>query len=245
MEDTAKQQDFLIIIPSFNEEKTILSVVSGVRKLYPDTQVLVVDDGSQDNTALLARNAGAVVLSHPFNMGYGVCLQTGYKYALCNNYQYAVQMDGDGQHDPEGLKVLLENIKDGSCDIVLGSRFMGVNRYRLSVWRRLGIEFFKIILRLFTAKYISDPTTGFQAMNRKTLNLFAHDFFPYDYPDADVIVLLSKADFKIKEVSVPMYPSKTGKSMHKRPLSAVYYIFKMLLSMFVTRLRRYDIEGLI
>lgn len=233
--------DTVIIIPAYNEERSISHVISSIKKLYPDISLVVINDGSSDNTASLAEKAGAVILSHPFNMGYGASLQTGYKYALLNGYDYLVQIDGDGQHDPRGIDVLLKNLKRGDCDIVLGSRFFSSEAYESSVCRIIGIKFFRLILRFSSGQNISDPTTGFQAINKKVLRLFVQDVFPCDYPDADIIILLSKLHFKIKEVPVLMYPNVEGKSMHKGFLNALYYIFKMLLSMLVTKLRKYQI----
>jgi len=232
----------LVIIPAYNEARSIAGVVSGLNKRYPDIDVLVIDDGSQDGTAGLAQVSGAKVLSHSFNMGYGVSLQTGYKYAIREGFQYVVQMDGDGQHDPSDVISLLENIKDSSCDIVFGSRFLGPNNYKASFYRMTGIRFFRLVLRLLSGQDISDPTTGFQAMNRRVLELFAQDVFPYDYPDADVIMLLSKLRFKMKEVPVSMNPKSGGKSMHGDPLNVIYYVFKMLLSMLMTKFRRHEIK---
>lgn len=237
----APHSDTLVIIPAYNEERAIASVISNVKKRYPDIDIAVVNDGSSDQTAELAEKAGAIVLSHPFNIGYGVSVQTGYKYALSNYYKFVVQLDGDGQHDPEGVDALLKNLKDGSCDIVLGSRFGPSYKYRTSMYRFIGVNFFRALLRLLSGQNINDPTTGFQAMNKKVLILFSQDVFPYDYPDADVIILLSKLHFRIKEVPVLMYPNPEGKSMHKGFFNASYYIFKMVLSMFVTKMRYYKI----
>jgi glycosyltransferase involved in cell wall biosynthesis len=227
----------LVIIPAYNEEKTIVSLIQSIKNLYPQFDIVVINDGSEDNTVDLAREAGAQVLSHPFNMGYGVALQTGYKFAVHNNYDQLVQIDGDGQHDPKGIKTLLDNLKEGSCDIVLGSRFIGTGDYKHSIFRSIGARFFRMILRLLSGQKISDPTTGFQAMKKNVLQVFVRDVFPCDYPDADVIVLLVKLRYKIREVPVVVYPKKGGKSMHRNPLRVIYYIFKMSLSMFITRIR--------
>lgn len=235
--------DTLVIIPAYNEERTISSVVNSVKVLYQDIDVVVIDDGSHDKTAQLAKKAGADVLSHPFNMGYGVSLQTGYKYAVRKNYHYVVQMDGDGQHDPGGIETLLQVIKSETSDIALGSRFLGPNTYRPSIFRFIGIRLFRFVLKILSGQDIKDVTTGFQALNRKVLNVFISDIFPCDYPDADVIMLLSKLGFKIEEVPVIMYPKQNAKSMHRNPIEVLYYVFKMFLSMFLTKLRKYNIPG--
>lgn len=233
------QSDTLIIIPAYNEEKKIRQVIHSVKQLYPEFDIAVINDGSSDATAQLAEKAGAVVLSHLFNMGYGVSLQTGYKYAVLRDYRYVVQMDGDGQHDPDGIKTLLDILKNNAADIVLGSRFLGHNDYSTSIYRLTGIRLFRLVLKLLSGRDIKDVTTGFQAMNRKVLNVFVTDLFPCDYPDADVILMLSRLGFTIKEAPVTMYPNNEGKSMHGNPLNAVYYIFKMVLSMFLTKMRKY------
>ncbi len=233
------KSDTLVIIPAFNEEKNIREVVQAIKILYPSLDVVVINDGSTDETALRANEAGALVLSHPFNMGYGVSLQTGYKYAVQNDYKYLIQIDGDGQHDPRGIENMLNVIRDDSADVVLGSRFIGNNSYKTSIFRMTGIFLFRFILKLLSGKHIKDITTGFQAMNRKVLNLFITDVFPCDYPDADVILLLSRLGYRIKEVPVVMYSKTEGKSMHSNPIKVFYYIFKMILSMFLTKLRKY------
>jgi glycosyltransferase involved in cell wall biosynthesis len=234
--------DSLVIIPAFNEEKSIVHIVNSIKQLHPDIDVLVINDSSRDETANLAAKAGAAVLSHPVNMGYGVSLQTGYKYAVRNNYHYLIQMDGDGQHDPAGITILLETVKAQGADIVLGSRFLGTNTYKPSIYRGIGIMVFRFLLRAFSGQKILDVTTGFQAMNRRVLNLFVTDVFPCDYPDADVILLLSKLKFRIKEMPVTMHPNLSGKSIHSSPFKVLYYIFKMSLSMLLTKLRRYSID---
>ena len=134
---------------------------------------------------------------------------------------------------------MLDIVKNDGSDIVLGSRFLGQNNYKPSIFRLTGICLFRVVLRLLSGQDIKDVTTGFQAINRKVLDVFVSDVFPCDYPDADVIMLLSRLGLRIKEVPVTMYPNKEGKSMHRNPLNALYYIFKMILSMFLMKLRKY------
>jgi glycosyltransferase involved in cell wall biosynthesis len=229
----------IVIIPAYNEEKTIFRVVSSIKEEYHDFTIVVINDGSSDDTAKLAAKAGAIVLSHPFNMGHGTALQTGYKYALHNDYKYLVQIDGDGQHDTKDIGVLLKNLMDESCDIVLGSRYLSSIGYKSSLYRYVGTIFFSYILYLFSGKKITDTTTGFQAMTQEVLRVFVKDLFPFDYPDADVIILLSKLGIRTKEVSIRMYNKNEGKSMHANPIQVIYYVFKMILSMCLTLLRKY------
>jgi|TARA_B100000315_G_C14586881_1_gene593504 hypothetical protein len=229
----------IVIIPVFNEEGSLRGAISSVVELYPHIDIVVIDDGSTDGSAEIARESGAVVLRHPYNMGYGVALQTGYKFALRHNYDTLVQMDGDGQHDPEGIRVLVEELKNDSYDIVMGSRFLNPYNYNTTFFRKVGIGIFRLLLHLLTGRHITDPTSGFQAMNRKVLELYIKDFFPCDYPDADLIVVLAKMRMRFKEVPVKMIPNTTGKSMHSSPLNVMYYIFKMILLLFLPRNRKF------
>lgn len=226
----------VVIIPAYNEGARIGEVVRGVRETVPEYDVLVVDDGSRDNTGLGAMAAGAEVISHPFNLGYGVAIQTGYKYALAQDYEYLVQMDGDGQHDPSFIPMLLAPVMAGETDFTLGSRFLGIGNYEPSGVRRVGMVFFRTLVSWLIGQHITDSTSGYQAFNRRVIRFFSTEVFPCDYPDADMLITLHRAGFRIREVPVRMCPNPTGKSMHSgwKPL---YYLFKMLLSIFVTLLR--------
>ena len=226
----------IVLIPAYNEGPSIGTVVQRVREIYPQYDVVVVNDGSQDDTARVAKAAGAKVVSHPFNMGYGVAIQTGYKYALRQGYEYLVQMDGDGQHDPGCIPQLLAPVVSGETDFVLGSRFLGDASYEPSLARRLGMGFFRALISRLIGQRITDTTSGFQAFNRQVIGYFTTEVFPCDYPDADMLLTLHRAGFRIREVPVRMHASSSGKSMHSgwKPL---YYMFKMLLSIFVTLLR--------
>jgi hypothetical protein len=227
----------MVLIPAYNEGPRIGAVVQRVRELYPQYDVLIVNDGSRDDTARAARAAGAEVVSHPFNMGYGVAIQTGYKYAQRQGYDFLVQMDGDGQHDPAFIPQLLAPVLAGETDFSLGSRFLGIESYEPSMARRVGMAFFRNLVSWLIGQPITDSTSGFQAFNRQVIGFFTTEVFPCDYPDADMLLTLHRAGFRILEMPVRMHASATGKSMHSgwKPL---YYMFKMLLSMFVTLLRK-------
>jgi glycosyltransferase involved in cell wall biosynthesis len=240
----SSSEKILIIIPAFNEEKRIAPVIVGVREHLPLAEILIVDDGSRDKTRQKAEAEGVKVLSHPFNLGYGTALQTGYKYALKEGYEKIIQMDGDGQHDPSFVRDLFAVIRGEEADIAIGSRFLGTKgvrpesqRYQAPFIRKLGMRFFGTVTSLIIRQKISDPTSGYQAMNRKALEWVSSDKFPCDYPDADVIIMLHRAGFRIREVPVRMFPSQNKKSMHSgwKPL---YYIFKMFLSILVTLMRK-------
>ena len=231
----------LIIIPAYNEGTRISEVVHRVLELNPDFDVVVVNDGSRDDTARVAQGAGAEVVSHPFNLGYGVAIQTGYKFALAKGYDFAVQMDGDGQHDPAYIPQLLAPVMAGETDFALGSRFLEEESYAPSMVRRLGMTFFRWLISALIKIHITDSTSGYQAFNRKVIRYFTTEVFPCDYPDADMLLTLHRAGFRIKEVPVRMHASASGKSMHAGWMP-LYYIFKMLLSIFVTLLRKKQLE---
>jgi glycosyltransferase involved in cell wall biosynthesis len=233
----------LVLIPAYNEAGRVGSVICDVRQALPGVDVLVVDDGSVDETRELALKAGAKVISHPFNMGYGATLQTGYKYALKRGYEELIQMDGDGQHDPSCVGHLLATLRGGGADVVIGSRFLsngktapGVKHYRATMVRRVGMGLFRTITSAVIKQRVTDPTSGYQAMNRRVLEWASGSRFPLDYPDADVIIMLHRSGFRIREVPVRMFEKKDKKSMHSG-WKPVYYVFKMLLSIFVTLLR--------
>jgi glycosyltransferase involved in cell wall biosynthesis len=227
----------LIVIPSFNEEDSIGQVLEDVKKYAPGILVLVVNDGSRDQTAKIAEENGAKVISLPYNSGYGVALQTGYLYARKHNYSIVVQMDGDGQHDPVFIHDLLNAVNNSDIDVIIGSRFLGGNTYRTSITKRIGMFVFGKLASLFCQEIISDPTSGFQAVKGKVVALIASDYYPPDYPDADFLIMLTRCGFKIREIPVKMHQSKIDKSMHDGTQS-VYYVLKMFLSIFVTLLRK-------
>lgn len=228
--------DTIIIVPAFNEEAGIAAVIAEIRTHAPDFDILVINDGSRDSTAKAARAAGAIVLSHNFNMGYGVTIQTGYKFAYQKGYKYIIQIDGDGQHDPSFMHQLLAPVRSGDVDFTLGSRFLWYDSYRPSFSRRLGILFFRKLVTVIIGREITDPTSGYQAFNRDVIKFFTTDIFPYDYPDADMLITLNLAGFRIREIPVRMFANPTGKTMHSgaKPL---YYMVKMCLSILVTLLR--------
>ena len=199
--------------------------------------MLVVNDGSSDNTVSVAANSCAHVVSHPFNMGYGVALQTGYKYAQLNGYEYILQMDADGQHNPGYLRDILDELIANHADIVIGSRFLHRESYKPPFLRRIGMAFFAFLTSILTHKKITDPTSGFQGFHKTVLKFLVSDYFPVDYPDADVIVMSDKYGFRIKEIPVVMSANLENKSMHTG-VKPLYYVFKIILSLFVTLLRK-------
>lgn len=229
--------DTLIVLPAHNEAHHIEPVIAAIRKSMGTADIAVVDDGSTDETAQRAAASGAVVVPLPFNLGYGVALQTGYKYALQMGYQFLVQMDSDGQHDAGGIPKVLDRVRSGACDVCVGSRFLKGETYRVPTLRRAGMIVFRRVASLLLGQTITDPTSGFQAMNHRVLEFFAKDAYPVDYPDTDVLVMLHHHGFRIAEAPVVMYPGDRRKSLHTglRPL---YYLFKMSLAIPLNLLRR-------
>jgi glycosyltransferase involved in cell wall biosynthesis len=196
----------------------------------------VIDDGSRDGTAAAAARAGARVVRHAFNLGYGAALQTGYKYALERGVDWIVQMDADGQHLPGEIPGLLEPVQRDECDLVVGSRFLAPSGYEMGTFRSLGRHLFRAVARA-AGLTVTDPTSGFQAMNRRALELFAGDWFPGDYPDVDVLLAAARAGLRLREHPVRMAPGVRPSTLHAgwKPL---YYVYKMLLSMWAGTGRR-------
>jgi glycosyltransferase involved in cell wall biosynthesis len=227
----------LIIIPAYNEGKNIGAVLGGIQKESPGIPILVIDDGSSDNTAKIVREHNAEVISLPYNSGYGVALQTGFLFAVKNKFSIVIQMDSDGQHDPANIKDLIEEIQKENCDVVIGSRFLSKASYKTSLARHIGMFIFGNIASIFCGQRVTDPTSGFQALKGQAIQFVASDNYPPDYPDADFIILMNRCGFKIKEIPVTMHASPDKESMHHGH-KTIYYVFKMFLSIFVTLLRK-------
>jgi len=223
----------LVIMPAHNEAGRIGRVIGEVRATLPEADIVVVNDASVDDTADVALKAGADVLPHAVNMGYGVSLETAYLYAMRKGYEVVVQMDGDGQHIAREIPCLLKPLCGGEADMVVGSRYGEAGgSITVPLIRKVGHRFFAILLFLLTRRWFSDPTSGFQALNRRALELLASGVFPCDYPDADVLLMAHMSGLKIREVPVKMADREGGTSMHDgwKPL---YYGIKMLLSVFI------------
>jgi glycosyltransferase involved in cell wall biosynthesis len=227
----------IVLIPAYNEAGRVGAVIRDVAGVLPGVDVLVVDDGSTDTTTAEAGEAGALVLPLPLNLGYGAALQAGYKYAIRRGYDLVAQIDGDGQHDPVYLLKLLEQVAEPEVDVAIGSRFLdGDGHYRPSRARKVGMAIFARIASMVTRQHVSDPTSGFQVMRIDVARFFCTGVYPTDYPDADILILLHRSGFRVREVGVQMAPPP-GKSMHSGHRS-LYYVYKMSLSIFVTLLRR-------
>lgn len=223
----------VVIIPAYNEQPRIREVIKKIISLDSSLDIVVIDDGSLDKTAHVAKEAGAVVLTHPFNMGYGITLQTGYKYALENAYDIVIQIDGDGQHDPRYIPYMIEAMLSKKVDVVIGSRFKTKTQYKASINRRIGTVIFASLVTVIIGKKITDPTSGYQVITKRVLSFLTSEAFPYDYPDADLLIILHFAGFKIMEFPMEMLQNKNKRSMHGGVLKNLYYIFKMFMSIFL------------
>lgn len=219
----------LAIVPAYNEEKSIYSVVISIKNSRPDIDVVVVNDGSLDSTSMEARRAGAKVIDLPSNLGIGGAVQTGYIYASKENYDIVVQIDGDGQHDPYELNKLFTPVISGEIDMAIGSRFIEDNGYKSPAFRNAGINFFSRVVTDITGRSIKDTTSGFRAVNKKVIDLFAN-YYPTDYPEVETIVYALRKGVRIKEIPVKMKCRTQGKSSIT-PVKAVYYMVKVTLAL--------------
>ena len=226
------------IVPALNEAHTVGRVIAEIRAFDPGLDIVVVDDGSVDGTSAVATTAGARVLRLPFNIGIGGAVQTGFRFAFENDYDVAVRLDGDGQHDPAQLRVVLEPVLAGRADIAVGSRFASDHRggYRSSRSRRLGIRLLAWVVSRIAGQRVTDTTSGFQALNRQAIELFARDY-PHDYPEVEATVMVFRHRLRLLEVQVQMRERGGGQSSITA-LRSVYYMVKVLLALFVGLFRR-------
>jgi hypothetical protein len=226
----------LAIVPAYNEQDTVGRVIDEVRAFDPGFDVVVVDDGSVDRTAAIATAQGAYVLRLPFNLGIGGAVQTGYRFAFERGYDVAVQVDGDGQHDPRELPRILAPVLTDEADMVVGSRFAGAGAYRSSAMRRVGIRVFAWVVSRLVRQRVTDATSGFRAVNRRGIELFAADY-PHDYPEVEATVMAVRHRLRLCEVPVAMRERGGGRSSITAARS-VYYMSKVLLALFVGLFRR-------
>jgi glycosyltransferase involved in cell wall biosynthesis len=227
----------LVVIPAYNEAATIQEVVKRTWAELPFVDIAVVNDGSTDDTAFLAENAGAIVLNLPCNIGYGGALQTGFRFAAQQAYDVVVTIDGDGQHDPSFAQGLIDTMQAQDADVVIGSRFLE-GPYQIGLARRFAIRVFSLIVTRYTGTTFTDPTSGFQAINRKAFSYLAlRDNYPLDYPDVNIIMALHRMKFKVVEAPVRMVENPAGKSMHSG-LRPVFYVIRMTLAIVMVLLKK-------
>lgn len=228
----------IAVVPAWNEAGAIGQVVDGIHAADPTLDVVVIDDASTDDTAAVAEIRGATVLRLPFNVGIGGAVQTGLRYALAHGYDVAVRLDGDGQHDPRELPKLLGPIERGEADLVIGSRFVDrKGSYRPPFARRVGIRVFARLVSLLGGQRVTDTTSGFVALDRIGIELFAEEY-PHDYPEVEATLVALRSGLRLAQVQVEMRERETGSSSITF-VSSLYYIVKVMLALLVASLRRY------
>ena len=220
-----KREKILIIIPAHNESANITKVLSDIKHEIKDTDVLVIDDCSTDNTKNIAVKHGAKCVSTIFNLGYAMAVQTGIKYAAQNNYNYVIQMDADGQHLASEAKKLYDKALATKADIVIGNRYFKGSAYRSPFFRKFGTNVFRGMVRLFCRQAISDPLSGLQCLNQRTIQYYAQPGNYPEYPDANLIIEMLSKGYKIAEVPVKMSRRTSGVSMHSGVLKPIKYMF--------------------
>lgn len=233
----------LVIVPAYNEEKNIEKVCKSLEKLKKDNiDYIVINDGSIDNTLKVCKDNNFPVINLVHNLGIGGAVQTGYKYALKNNYDIAIQFDGDGQHDSLYIKELIEPIINNEVNMTIGSRYISnLSEFKSTKIRQIGIKFLSFILKITTKQKIYDVTSGFRAINKDIIELFASDY-PNDYPEPETLVEVLKKGYKIKEIPVKMHERLYGKSSIT-PLKSIYYMVKVSYAMIVKSLIEGDYNG--
>jgi len=232
----------LVILPALNEGRNIARAVRGIREGLPDVDVLVVDDGSIDDTASEARTAGAQVLELPYNLGIGAAVQAGFQFARAHDYDIVLRNDGDGQHAPENNIDLLARLEPGGVDVVIGSRFIDAHGdYGTPLLRRLGSAILAGLLTRIISQRVTDPTSGCAVFNRRAIDLFAQAY-PHDYPEPEAIVMLHRSGLRQMEAPVRMIPRRHGDSSIT-PLRSVYYMIKVILAILINLLRRPHLEN--
>ena len=224
----------LLIIPAYNEEESLRSLIEEIKAVCPEVDYLVVNDCSSDDTERLLEELGANYISLPCNMGIGGAVQSGYRYAAQNGYDIAIQIDGDGQHDVRFVKDMVKLIEDKQADVVIGSRFIDKEGFQSSQARRIGIRILSVLIRLMCGAKVKDVTSGFRAVNRRFIELFAENY-PDDYPEPEVIVTTKLYGAVIKELPVVMRERTTGKSSINLKRS-IYYMIKVSLAIIICRI---------
>ena len=225
----------LIIIPSFNESESIEKTVLDIQKNAKDFDYVIINDCSTDNTREICEKNAFNIINLPVNLGIGGAVQTGYLYAYMHDYDVAVQVDGDGQHDPQFLKKMADYLAENELDMVIGSRFIDKEGFQSSAIRRVGITYFTWLIMLCTGKKITDPTSGLRMIGKRVIELYAHDY-PKDYPEPESVVAAIRKGMKVEEIPVVMRERQGGESSISMNKS-VYYMFKVTLAILVERLR--------
>ena len=225
----------LIIIPAYNEEENIEKTVEAILRDSSGFDYVIINDCSKDNTRKICEEKGYNIVNLPINLGIGGAVQTGYKYAIRNGYDMAVQVDGDGQHDPKFLEEMASYLEKHNVDMVIGSRFIEKQGFQSSGLRRVGIRFFTCLIRVLTGKKITDPTSGLRMVGKNVLQIFSEEY-PKDYPEPETVVGILRRGMKVEEIPVIMYEREGGVSSISMKKS-VYYMVKVSLAMIIERIR--------
>lgn len=235
MRRASEAGQLMVIIPAFNEEGAVGSVIQEVGQVVPGVPVVVLDDCSADSTRSVALNAGADVLSVPYHLGLGGCVQAGYRLAFELGYEYVIRIDGDGQHDPQYIPAIFDELRRTGCQMVIGSRFVNGGGGGTTFTRAVGIWLFRAVLRPILGRPVHDPTSGFVGVNREALSLFSRSF-PLEYPEIEALVVLQRKAFRFVEVPCRMRERRAGRSTITA-LKSFYYIIHVLLGVFVNILK--------
>ena len=230
----------LMIVPAYNEELNIKDTISKIieynKKSNNEIDYIVINDGSTDKTREVCEKNNYNVINLIHNLGIGGAVQTGYKYALENNYDVAIQFDGDGQHDENYIDKLVDEITKGN-DFVIGSRFVSdLSKFKSTGTRRMGIKFLSLLIKICTGKRIYDPTSGFRAANKRVIELFSKNY-PTEYPEPESTTSLIRKKYKVSEIPVEMHERKHGTSSIK-PLKSIYYMFSVSVAIIITSIWR-------
>lgn len=233
----ASEMKILAIVPAYNEEGSIVGVIEDLKSIDTDIDVLIINDGSKDNTADVAKSTGkAIVVSLVSNLGIGGAVQTGFKFAFKNNYDIALQFDGDGQHIASEIPKILNPLLSNEADMCIGSRFVIQHKgWKSSPLRRLGIRVFTALNYLLIKQRVTDSTSGFRAYNKEAIEFLAENY-PQDYPEPETVVLMGKNAFRIKEIFTEMRERSAGESSIST-FDAVYYMVKVVLAVLITSIR--------
>lgn len=226
----------IIIIPAYNEEENIERTVKAIQKSAQGFDYVIINDCSTDNTRKICEEKEFNIVNLPINLGIGGAVQTGYKYAYENGYDVAVQVDGDGQHDPEFLNTMADYLIEHQVDMVIGSRFIEKKGFQSSITRRIGIKFFSGLIKILTGKTITDPTSGLRMIGRNVMEIFSRDY-PRDYPEPESIVAVLRKNMKIEEIPVVMLERQGGVSSIS-PKKSIYYMVKVTLAILIERIRK-------
>lgn len=229
----------LVIIPAYNEADNIEKLLKSIKKLDIELDILVVNDASIDDTTDIVKNCNiqVQVVDLPTNLGIGGAVQTGFVYAYHNNYDIAIQVDGDGQHDPAFIKDIILPIINKDADMVIGSRFIKKEGFQSSFFRRMGIKFFQFLIKLLVKERFTDPTSGFRACNRNVIKEFVN-YYPIDYPEPESLMILKRKRYKVIEVPVIMSERKGGASSI-RAFQTMYYMYKVTMAIIIDFFRKY------